>query len=140
MNTTNQSDEGSRTNSIKKIFTISDEEFENLSNADIKKFIELLEPYNLSDEEISKLLDEEVGAIQRHIGSRYEYTKMSHKIFEKIAQRQGKDVSGIDFTDLSKDEKKLTDQVLIIKRKLDAEKSELIKPIKERIIRVLINL
>ena len=133
MDTTNLSDEKRRTESLKKIYTISDEDFLNLSGADIKKFIELLEPYNLSDEEISKLLDEEVKALQGHIGSKYKYNEMSHRIFETIAQRQEKDVSSIDFTDLSKDEKKLTDQLLIVKRKLDTEKSELIKSIKERI-------
>lgn len=133
MDTTNLSDQEHRVKSLKKIYTISDEDFLNLSDADIKKFIELLEPYNLSDEEISKLLDEEVKAIQKHIGRRYQYNEMSHRIFEKIAQRQKRDVSDIDFANLLEDEKKSTDQILIVKRKLDTEKSELIKPIKERI-------
>lgn len=133
MDTKSLSDEERRVKSLKKIYTISDEDFLDLSDADIKKFIELIEPYNLSDEEISKLLDEEVKAIQKHIGRRYQYNETSHRIFETIAQRQEKDVSSIDFTDLSTDEKKLTDQVLIVKRKLDVEKSELIKSIKERI-------
>ena len=134
MDTTNLSDQERRVKSLKKIYTISDEDFLNLSDADIKKFIELLEPYNLSDEEISKLLDEEVKAIQKHIGRRYQYNEMFHRLLEKIAQRQKRDVSDIDFADLLEDEKKSTDQVLIVKRKLDAEKSELIKPIKERIV------
>jgi len=133
MDTKNLSNAKHSTESLKKIYTISEEEFLNLSDADIKKFIELLEPYNLSDEEISKLLDEEVKALQGHIGKRYKYTEMSMSIFETIARRQGNDVSSVDLTDLTKSEQKSTQQILILKRKIDDEKSELIKSIKERI-------
>jgi len=133
MNTTNLSNEERRINSLKKIYTISDEQFLSLSDADIKKFNELLELYNLSDEEIAKLLDEEVGAIQVHLRKTYKYIEDTIQIFEPIVQRFGKDISDIDPAEMSKEELELTMGNGIEKRKLDAEKSELLKSIRDRI-------